>query len=242
MSTFIHPSANVVNSTLLEDARVYKDASVVNCTLEESAIIGDFTRTQDSSFGKGVQIQRNGLIYSTQVGAHSYTGKNTTIWHANIGKYCSISWNVSIGGANHDYSRVTTHAFVYAPEFGFLGENAPVYNRFTDDCVIGNDVWIGCHVVICRGVHIGDGAVIGAGAVVTKDVAPYEIVAGVPARGIKKRFDDETIQRLLDLKWWDFPESLLKEKVELLGSYMDSAVLDELEACKRKLNEAEGTV
>lgn len=242
MKTFIHPTATVVNSTLQEDARVYKDASVVNCALDESAIIGDFTRTQDSTFGKGVQIQRNGLIYSTHVGDHSYTGKNTTIWHANIGKYCSISWNVSIGGANHDYSCVTTHAFVYASEFGFLGDKTPVYDRFTDDCVIGNDVWIGCHVVICRGAHIGDGAVIGAGAVVTRDVEPYEIVAGVPAHSIKKRFDEVTIQRLLKLKWWDFPESLLKEKVELFGSHIDNSILDELEACKRNLMGTENIV
>lgn len=84
------------------------------------------------------------------------------------------------------------------------------------DIVIGNDVWIGYEAVILAGVTIGDGAVIGARAVVTKDVAPYTVVGGVPARPIKKRFLDGTIQRLLELRWWDWPEERIRENLEAI--------------------------
>lgn len=84
------------------------------------------------------------------------------------------------------------------------------------DIVIGNDVWIGYEAVILAGVTIGDGAVIGARAVVTKDVAPYTVVGGVPARPIKKRFSDGTIQRLLELRWWDWPEERIRENLEAI--------------------------
>lgn len=84
------------------------------------------------------------------------------------------------------------------------------------DIVIGNDVWIGYEAVILAGVTIGDGAVIGARAVVTKDVAPYTVVGGVPARPVKKRFSDGTIQRLLELRWWDWPEERIRENLEAI--------------------------
>ena len=84
------------------------------------------------------------------------------------------------------------------------------------DIVIGNDVWIGYEAVILAGVTIGDGAVIGARAVVTKDVAPYTVVGGVPARSVKKRFSDGTIQRLLELRWWDWPEERIRENLEAI--------------------------
>ena len=81
--------------------------------------------------------------------------------------------------------------------------------------IIGNDVWIGSHALILGGVKIGDGAVIGAGAVVTKDVPPYAVVGGVPARIIKYRFSQEIIDKLLEIKWWNLPENILKENIKL---------------------------
>ena len=85
------------------------------------------------------------------------------------------------------------------------------------DIVIGNDVWIGYEAVILSGVHIGDGAIIGARAVVTRDVEPYTIMGGVPARPIRKRYDEETIQRLLALRWWDFPPEQMRKCLDALG-------------------------
>ena len=93
-----------------------------------------------------------------------------------------------------------------------------IYNRFEDDCIIGNDVWIGCNACICRGVRVGNGAVIGAGAVVTHDVEPYTIVAGVPAKVIKKRFSDDIIEILQKCNWWDLPAEVIKSNVQLFGA------------------------
>lgn len=94
----VDETATVVDSELKYGAGVWKHAFVKNCFLEEFSSIGDFTRAEDSAFGEHVQIQRNGLIYSSSFGRRTYTGKNFTCWHARIGSFCSISWNVSMGG------------------------------------------------------------------------------------------------------------------------------------------------
>ena len=147
-----------------------------------------------------------------------------------IGKYCSISWNVSIGGANHNYSLLTTHSMLYDEQFGMV--ESPLYNRFSNKCTIGNDVWIGAGAQILRGVTVGDGAVIAAGAVVTKDVPPYAIVCGVPAAIIKYRFDEKTIKQLLEIKWWDFEPELIKENIRLFSKNVDIKTINELNRIK----------
>lgn len=227
-TAFVDDSATVSACDIGRNACIYKSAFVKDCRLSDCVIIGDFSRTERSIYHHNVRIQRNAMIYDSEIGAHSYTGRNCTIWHANIGKYCSLSWNLSIGGANHDYTRTTTHSFVYAPEFGFVEQGKGAYNRFSDSCTIGNDVWIAANVCICRGVTIGDGAVIGAGAVVTKDIPPYAVVVGVPATIRKYRFDDNTIAQLQAIRWWDFPEALIKENMSLFGSVMTEDVLQRL--------------
>lgn len=214
---FLHESSFAENVTGDETAKIYKNCHVVNSELKSRATIGDNSRVGYSLFGEHVGIQRNAMIYSSEFGRYTYTGKNFTSWHCKVGAFCSISWNVSIGGANHDYNRVTTHSFLYNKEFGLL-EGEPVYDRFSDECVVGNDVWIGCNVCICRGVKIGNGAVIGSGAVVTHDVEPYTIVAGVPAKIIKKRFSDDIIKILQKSNWWDLPADVIKSNVHLFGA------------------------
>lgn len=224
MSYYIEPSANVQNTQLNNNAKIYKECTVKNTVIGENSTVGDFSRMFDSELDSDVTIQRYAMMFHTRMGSFSYTGKNFTSWHCEIGKFCSISWNVSIGGANHDYRCVTTHAFLYADEFGFLDGKEPAYDRFQDKCVIGNDVWIGCGATVCRGVTIGDGAVIAAGAVVTHDVAPYTIVAGVPARPIKKRFDEETIRLLRKSEWWNYPKEIIKENFGLFTQRADADV------------------
>ncbi len=228
----IDETATVLNSRITAGARVYKNTFVRNCVVKDEAVIGDFTRIENSQLDEYVKLQRNNLIYNTSFGRHSYTGKNTTIWHANIGAFCSISWNVSIGGANHDYRKLTTHSFLYAPEHGLLGENTPLYNRFDNTCRIGNDVWLGCGAIVCRNVVIGDGAVIGAGAVVTHDVEPYSIMVGSPARKIKLRFATDIVERLLALRWWDLSDEIITENIELFNCEPNHAILERLEMLK----------
>ena len=207
---------------------MYKNAFVKNSVLGENVKVGDFARIENSEFCRNVDLQRFAMIYNSQMGDYSYVGRNFTCWYAKIGKFCSISWNVGIGGANHDYNRISQHAFLYAPQFGMLDvDQALGYDRFDSPCEIGNDVWIGCNAVICRGVHIGDGAVIAAGAVVTKDVEPYTIVGGVPAKVIKRRCPLELAHRLQRAEWWSLPSDVIKDNFELFNQ-----VITEESVCK----------
>jgi acetyltransferase-like isoleucine patch superfamily enzyme len=128
------------------------------------------------------------------VGSYCYLGKNVFITKSNVGNYTSIANNVSIGQGEHDITKVSTSSFFYENEFDELTKGS---------CKIGNDVWIGCDVVILRGVTIGDGAVIGANSVVTKDVPDFSVVCGVPAKVIKYRFSEENQNIIRSYQWWD---------------------------------------
>lgn len=216
-SFFVHDTACIKNVVGEDNSKIYKECRVENTCLKEFSTIGDYSRIFNCNLEEHVAIQRNALIYDSCFGRYTYTGRNLTVWHSEIGAFCSISWNVSIGGANHDYNRVTTHAFLYSEEYNMFNEN-PGYNRFEDSCIIGNDVWIGANSCICRGVTVGDGAVIAAGAVVTHDIEPYTIVGGVPARPIKKRFSDEICFLLQKTKWWELPYKTIKNNFELFNS------------------------
>lgn len=148
------------------------------------------------------------------IGEHSYFSHSTKIANKKnvfVGKYCSLANGVCIGMGNHPYDILTTHPFTYMDNDIQLYGNMPVSKENmvklppSGKTIIGNDVWVGHNALILEGVKVGDGAIIGAGAVVTKDVEPYGIVAGVPAKLIKYRFPKEIIDELLEVKWWDLP-------------------------------------
>ena len=137
-----------------------------------------------------------------------------------IGKFCAIAKGVEfvMNGANHRISCATTYPFyIMGGDWG--NALAPVTKELPlkGDTVVGNDVWIGQNVTILPGVHIGDGAIIGLNSVVTKDVPPYTIVAGTPAKIVRKRFDDELIDLLLKLKWWDKNAEEINALIPLLS-------------------------
>lgn len=136
-----------------------------------------------------------------------------------IGKFCSIAWNVTIYlGGNHRLDRIALYPF--SPLDGRWPEAAGLEKPLTTkgDVTIGNDVWIGSDVIILSGVTIGDGAIIGAGSVVTGDVEPFTVVAGNPAKFITKRFSDEVIEKLLEVRWWDWPEEKIRRNTHVLCS------------------------
>lgn len=133
-----------------------------------------------------------------------------------IGRFCSIACGVKFlfTSANHTLKSLSTYPFpIFFEEWGLDVENITTAWDNKGDIVIGNDVWIGYEAVIFSGVTIGDGAVIGARAVVTKDVPPYTIVGGVPAKPIRKRFSDDNISTLLKIKWWDWPEERIRHHI-----------------------------
>lgn len=162
------------------------------------------------------KINRAVKVYKSQIGKYTYVGKRTSIVNASIGSYCSIASNCSIGLAKHSQKCISTSP-LFTSKYNGTGFKWTDGNYFIEysPIQIGNDVWIGDSVIIPTGVKIGHGAVIGAGAVVTKDVAPYAIVAGVPARVIKYRFEPEVIDKLLEIKWWELPESALRNEIKL---------------------------
>lgn len=218
---YIDLSATTLDCEVNETAKIYKNVMLKNCVIGARVSVGDDARLFDSSVGEGTVIHRGMWMFSSRIGRYASTSRNINIWHCTIGNFCSIAWNVSIGGGVHDYTRVTSHPFVYSNDFGIMPKEHQPYDRFSDKCEIGNDVWIAPNAYIQRGVVIGDGAVVGAGAIVTHDVEPYTIVAGVPARPIKKRFSDDIIELLLKSRWWDLPTEVIKANFELFNMQPD---------------------
>lgn len=138
-----------------------------------------------------------------------------------IGRFCSIACGAKFifTSANHTMKSLSTYPFpIFFEEWGLDIANVTDAWDNKGDIVIGNDVWIGYDAVILSGVTIGDGAIIGARAVVTKDVPPYTIVGGIPARHIRKRFDEETVTRLMELKWWEWSDEKIKENLPAIQS------------------------
>lgn len=156
------------------------------------------------------------------LGAHSYGSFTVHVGpgedaRLRVGSYCSIARDVDfLLGGNHRSDWVSTYPFRAA--WGMPGALADGHPRREQDIVLGSDVWIGTKALILAGVRIGDGAVVGAGAVVARDVRPYAVVVGSPAREIRRRFDDGQVERLLALRWWDWPEQRIRASVDLLCS------------------------
>lgn len=166
--------------------------------------------------GRYVDIGERVILRDVTVGDFTYFERNGEGIYADIGRFCSIASHVRINALEHPMERLTTHKVSYRPNeyFRYLGVDGVFRARRQQSRVtIGHDVWIGHGAVIMPGVTIGHGAVIGANAVVTRDVPPYTIVGGVPARVIRKRFADDIVVRLLALNWWDWPHERLYEAI-----------------------------
>ena len=172
-------------------------------------------------------IYRAVKIKGSKVGAYTYISANTDVENAEIGKFCSISDHCRVGMGGHNTNQISTSPIFTEAHNGtkFQWTIKDVNASPMKKAIIGNDVLIGSHVLILGGVTIGNGAVVAAGAVVTKDVPPYAIVGGVPAKVVKYRFSQEIIDKLQEMKWWDWTEEKLKAKIEIFQR--DNFVLNE---------------
>lgn len=166
--------------------------------------------------GRHVAIGERCVLREVTVGDFSYFERHAEAIYTRLGKFCSVAANSRINALEHPIERVTQHKVSYRPNeyFKFLGVDEEFRQRRQGKAVtIGHDVWIGHGAVIMPGVTIGNGAVVGANSVVTKDVAPYQIVAGVPAKRLRARFPEAIAVRLEALAWWDWPEARLADAV-----------------------------
>lgn len=180
--------------------------------------------TVNCTFSEYVHAAAGSYLISSSIGRYTSIGRNTSVIHAAIGNFCSISWNVTIGATAHPMDRLTTHAFPYVKSFDLSHEE----NKITTKTTVGHDVWIGTNVVILPGVRIGNGAVIGAGAVVTSDVPDYAVCAGVPAKILRYRFDEQTILKLHKVAWWNWDANQIKKNISLFTHTLHPSDIDAL--------------
>ncbi|MDY0193554.1 MAG: CatB-related O-acetyltransferase [Aliarcobacter butzleri] len=240
-------SYNVIYLSLLQDidkSRIVFYLPILNITTRSLKVAGFIYKiwlflNKIHVYKKPKLSRYEELKAKYNIGKHSYAGRDIVVSNqkTKIGKYTSIANGVYLGTSQHPTNFLTTHPMAYSESAEYLYGDLKVESSYILDISnintpveVGNDCWIGTKTIIMDGVKIGHGAVIAAGAVVTRNVPPYAIVGGVPAKVIKYRFDQDTIDELLMIKWWDFPKEVITklpfnniaECIKILKSYQDT--------------------
>ena len=185
--------------------------------LSEQPLVHETAAVESSTLGRWTEIAERCRVSETELGDYSYMMQDCAVWCAKIGKFSNIAAAVRINATNHPTWRPTLHHFTYrASDYWDDAEHEPGFFawRRSNAVSIGHDTWLGHGSTILPGVNVGDGSVVGSGAVVTKDVAPYTIVGGVPARPIRERFDRRIAERYQTLAWWDWDHARLRTALD----------------------------
>jgi phosphonate metabolism protein (transferase hexapeptide repeat family) len=166
---------------------------------------------RDTTLGAWTAVGARTSIAESSLGDYSYVVSDCQVIYSRIGKFCSIAAQSRLNPGNHPLERVAMHHFTYRSALYDMGPDDPDFFEWRREhqVVLGHDVWIGHGAVVLPGVTVGTGAVVGAGAVATRDVPPFAVAVGVPARILRFRFDDRRIARLLALAWWEWPHEQL---------------------------------
>lgn len=185
--------------------------AVINSTFAGNDEIDDDVRVFESVVDRWVHLQSGVTLSLSNVGSFSYLARNSYVTKSTIGRFCAIGPNVVCGCGDHPTSWISHSPAFYSTRrqcgVSFVDEN---HFSELEPVRIGNDVWLGANAVVRNGICIGHGAIVAAGAVVTKDVPAYSVVAGVPAKVIKFRFEAVTIKRLIACEWWNLPIPVLR--------------------------------
>lgn len=190
---------------------MYQDPTTKTKRLGQEPFIHPTAQVRDSTFGAYCEVGARTRVAETSFGDYSYVVSDADIIYATVGRFCSIAAHTRINPGNHPLERVALNHFTYRSSAYGLGEDDPDFFdwRRSFHATLGNDVWIGHGAVVLPGVSLGNGAAVGAGAVVSRDVPPYAIVVGAPARIVRYRFPPEIIAALERIAWWDWPHARL---------------------------------
>ncbi|WP_299380920.1 chloramphenicol acetyltransferase [uncultured Kiloniella sp.] len=184
--------------------------------LSEHPTIADTAVVLDSHLGQWTEVGEGTKIVESRLDDYSYVVNNSDIIYSQIGKFVNIAAFVRLNPGQHPMDRASMHHFQYRSDAYDMGnDDVDFFDwRRSSPVRVDHDVWIGHGAIVKGGVHIGTGSVIGSAAVVTKDVAPYSIVAGVPATEIRSRFEKPIQKALLRIKWWDWGHDLIKDRLK----------------------------
>jgi phosphonate metabolism protein (transferase hexapeptide repeat family) len=179
--------------------------------------IDETARIQDSRIGRWTAVGARTVLTETTLGDYSYVANDCDLIYTEVGKFCSIASHVRINPGNHPLSRAALHHFTYrSRSYALAPEDDHEFFdwRRSHKVILENDVWVGHGAILLPGIRIGNGAAVGAGAVVTKDVPPFTIVAGVPARVIRRRVTRKVESALMRICWWDWPHERLTASID----------------------------